>query len=136
MKKSGFTLIELMIVVVILAILAAIALPSYAAYVRKNHEKLVLQKISELSLALEKEKSRNFSFEHFSETTATITKSKSSSVVIYNVTVDAAFQTWSIKGCVNTALDDASLYKNYAANSKGMNCEWSDNNCTVPDQCL
>ena len=136
MKKSGFTLIELMIVVVILAILAAIALPSYAVYIRKNHEKLALQKISELSLALEKEKSRNFSFENFTETSSTIKKSKSSSIVIYNITVRPTFQAWTIEGCVNQALDNASLYKNFATNSKGFSCEWSDTSCTVPAKCL
>lgn len=135
--NKGFTLIELMIVVIVLAILAAIALPSYAEYIRKNHEKLVLQKISELSLELEKEKSRNFSFENFSEKSATIKKNKSSSEVIYNITVQPAFQAWAIKGCVNSALDNASLYKNFAVNSKGVNCEWLDSGtCEIPSSCL
>lgn len=39
MKKDsgGFTLIELMIVVVIVAVLAAVALPGYSQYMRKAH---------------------------------------------------------------------------------------------------
>jgi len=54
MKNQGFTLIELMIVVVIVAILAAVALPSYQDSVRKSRRADGIAALLKLQLAQEK----------------------------------------------------------------------------------
>ncbi|MGY3861569.1 pilin [Aeromonas lacus] len=52
-KQSGFTLIELMIVVAIVAILAAIALPAYQNYVKKAKGTELSSSMSSLKTTLE-----------------------------------------------------------------------------------
>lgn len=52
-KGRGFTLLELMIVVAIIAILAAIAVPSYSRYVTKSRASSAAGDVYALSLAME-----------------------------------------------------------------------------------
>lgn len=69
MKKSqGFTLIELMVVVVIVAILAAIALPAYQQYVRRGDLSIAKQESLRIEGELERFKSKNFSYKGFDPT--------------------------------------------------------------------
>lgn len=53
MKSKGFTLIEILITVAIVGILAAIALPSYSAYVKKSKATAAATDLVTLSLVLE-----------------------------------------------------------------------------------
>ncbi len=59
MRQKGFTLIELMIVAVIVAILAAIALPSYEGTMRKNRRVDAQAALMDLSLEMERHFSVN-----------------------------------------------------------------------------
>ena len=55
MKKgaSGFTLLELMIVVVVVAILAAVALPSYRDYITRSQLAEAYTNLADVSTKLE-----------------------------------------------------------------------------------
>ncbi len=82
MKKiNGFTLIELMIVVVIMAILAAIAIPSYQSYVTKAKVKEAQSNLVGLALAAESNYQRQLSY-----TTGDLTSTDA---------IKAKFPTWN-----------------------------------------
>lgn len=64
-RESGFTLIELMITVVIIAILAAIAYPSYSQYVERRDLAIARQEALRITSELERFKAKNFSYKGF-----------------------------------------------------------------------
>lgn len=63
--ESGFTIIELMIVVMIIAILAAIAVPSYRQYVRKNAQSEAEANMLRLSIELEQWRAKALTYGGF-----------------------------------------------------------------------
>lgn len=76
-KFSGFTLIELMITVAIIAILAAISLPSYQNYIKKTNIKAAQTDLVSLSLVFENYYQRNLSYpdQDYTNTTALMASS-------------------------------------------------------------
>lgn len=64
-EQQGFTLIELMIVIVIVAIFVTIAIPSYLNYTRRADAALAQQEMQKIAEQLERHKSRNFSYRGF-----------------------------------------------------------------------
>lgn len=89
-KSSGFTLIEVMIVVAIIGILAAIAYPSYAEYMRKSRRTDATASLSALAQRLERCYTQSFSYEDC------LNESVVSEQGFYTITVSAAKTTFTL----------------------------------------
>lgn len=63
--QKGFTLLELMVTVIILAILAAIAIPSYRQYVIQNAERETQAKMLDLQIQLEQWRAKSLTYRGF-----------------------------------------------------------------------
>ncbi|CAI3139412.1 Type II secretion system protein G [Acinetobacter calcoaceticus] len=68
LKQQAFTLLELMVTVVIIAILAAIAYPSYTRYIEKKDLAVARQEAQHIATELERFKAKNFSYKGFDAT--------------------------------------------------------------------
>ena len=136
LKRSsdrGFTMIEMMIVLIILTILFAVAIPSYQSYVRRSTAAQAQQAIQQITTELEKHRSRNFNYRGYSAPAnlLVVPAGATGSAVKYNLTVvdgaagtpaltaaSAGGQSWIIRA---VSTDN----KNYSflATSHGMRCK-------------
>lgn len=114
-RNSGFTLIELMITVAIVAIIAAIAIPSYDTYIRRADLSTAQQEMLKVAELLEKHRARNFSYDGFvlkgtatnqgayytvpsaTNTTLLLPLNASSGNQKFTLTLSVNSQTWSLK---------------------------------------
>ncbi len=65
-SNKGFTLIELMVVVIIIGIFTAIAVPTYRTYIMKSAEAKAQARLYELAIELESHKSTRLNYKGFS----------------------------------------------------------------------
>ncbi|MEQ1445698.1 type IV pilin protein [Acinetobacter schindleri] len=73
-KNTGFTLIELMIVVVIVAVFAAIAIPSYQIYIAHAHRSKAQSEMLKIAERLENYKGKQLSYAGYIPDNQTLTK--------------------------------------------------------------
>lgn len=107
--KHGFTLIELMISVAIVAILAAIAIPAFTEQMRKSRRSEALQGLSDLQLRQEKWRSNRANYLGTDSTAADKTAfgaMPSSDYYTLTITSAAAPATYSLSAAPKGAQTD------------------------------
>jgi len=130
---KGFTLVEFMVVVVIVAIFAAVAIPSYQATVRRGQAAQAQDQLQQIAMMLDKHKSRNFSYEGANVPTdlRVLPKGATGTAVKYNFVLvpGATGQTWVV-----TAESQDTRNFSFLMSSTGLRCKnktWANINTTT-----
>lgn len=78
-KNGGFTLVELIVVIAILAILASVTVPAYSSYITKAKDAAVLVDLNEVSTAAQVARAKSGTLEK-------ITIDASNKITVYTLT--------------------------------------------------
>ena len=136
-KHQGFTLIEMMIVVAIIGILAAIAYPSYQRYVIKTKRTDMMSEMQNIASEIESRKLAQGSYSAISASVKTdfATAYPRQGTALYDVTItDPLVAKWTITAIPKTGsqmANDGTLTLNYQnIRCRGSVCgtgkEWSE----------
>lgn len=146
-RSSGFTLIEVMVVVVIVAIFAAIAIPGYQSFIRRSSAAQAQQGVQHIAKLLEHQKSRNFNYIAFSLDTnfAVVPSGATGTAIKYNISVvDGTNPTQALtangvagQDYIIRALSTDNKNFSFVLSSTGLRCKrlgtTMDYNCTGAD---
>jgi type IV pilus assembly protein PilE len=120
---GGFTLIELMIVVVVIAVLATIALPSFLDSVRKSRRADAITELNKVAQAQERWRANNPNYNNADVSSA------ATGLRLYGAAVATSYTLAS--GYYSIAIGTTLSSTDYAATATAAGAQVNDTNCAV-----
>lgn len=106
--SSGFTLIELMVVVAIIAIIASIAIPSYSKYIVASHRTEAQAAMLNLAQFLESKYNASFSYPAVADIPTSLKSPENvNTYYTFSISIGTASQTYTITATPTTAQSDS-----------------------------